>query len=959
MNILMFLSLFLSMTSALVCALVKQWCREFKIHAYPRAPPHKRGRVRTYLFHGLERSQMKRFIYGVHVALHISVFLFFWAVSDFLYNVYRPVGNVARYCLLTSLAVYMAFSISPLISINSPYHTALTAPLRGGGVLILLIFRTLLRFIPGFRTRSSSPSWLPFFEGVRFNRTHFLVEQADKRGETLDKVAMEWLLKEDDLSDSRMDTFLEALPGYIHSNFTNKERLSERLTLGYIIKRIKKHLLTCATSQGLSEESCIARVSACVNSLRLIFETTDSHPHDSHEDKELRKDYIQGLVNDLNEQCNGEDRTVALRASCVRGLTFQGLAFQGLLTHLTPLDVEGTPSRPFPDHPLPLYTFFRDRGNDDAEQQLVNCPSSTESPDNNSIRMGKAFLNDGPLVNLTLLADAILFHEDFRPRCLPLCWKTLDALLKGFTIAGMEVSVFALKRFSKVLRDARKRYQAEDREFRIMPLLEILNIVARGRHLSMVLLGDPKYHDRATVVFGKEQLQHSDLMEAFASCLPTYIDKIPQGERRKFMEDMIREDDLWTSLQVNLWNAVESRVPDKLRTFEACCTVIDVMFSVLEDSDMDWRAPEFGSLSEHFELFVTTCFKGTFVGRATGFRVSLIKLRFCDALLTQFREEVAQHRAVSLRSQWDVASLARVIYTLEVGDEKDVTFWKSLTSGGPIEADFIKKAREMLDAAIRDGPLLNFCKLGHLTVTVLPFAGSGLIGEDIKKVQEFQRRMLGALPVTNEHPPSNPTSKHPTRNPPSKQAWRKLKLLEREVRSAITKSSDEEKQEKEKLRKLLHMIEEAKDRCPFSAQELDPRPDKRSAQTPSHSPFDDDTSTRGSTSSQAEIRNLISSEVVNQVDVQPIANLLLHRRSASTWQPFRRSTAPANDLVGQSYRSGLTGPRSQAPSDGGLSSQSTSLSGPQADSNLPDTLTALHEEPESIDDQPIVPSLAE
>ena len=97
-------------------------------------------------------------------------------------------------------------------------------------------------------------------------------------------------------------------------------------------------------------------------------------------------------------------------------------------------------------------------------------------------------------------------------------------------------------------------------------------------------------------------------MEVFASCLPGYIAKISQEERRGFMEGMVCDDDLWTSLQVNLWNAVrsDSPVPDKLRMFEACCIVIDAMFLALEDSDrVDWRAPHFGSLAQHFELFVT------------------------------------------------------------------------------------------------------------------------------------------------------------------------------------------------------------------------------------------------------------------------------------------------------------------------------------------------------------------
>ncbi|KAF8468062.1 hypothetical protein DFH94DRAFT_816708, partial [Russula ochroleuca] len=86
-NIVLFLSLFLSIMSAVACALIQQWCNEYLKFAHPRAAPHDRGRVRTYLFQGLRQFQMRRFLYGTHVLLHISVFLFFWALSDFFYTV--------------------------------------------------------------------------------------------------------------------------------------------------------------------------------------------------------------------------------------------------------------------------------------------------------------------------------------------------------------------------------------------------------------------------------------------------------------------------------------------------------------------------------------------------------------------------------------------------------------------------------------------------------------------------------------------------------------------------------------------------------------------------------------------------------------------------------------------------------------------------------------------------------
>ncbi|KAF8468050.1 hypothetical protein DFH94DRAFT_613886, partial [Russula ochroleuca] len=112
-NIVLFLSFFLSIISAVSCALIQQWCYEYKNFAYPRAAPHESGRVRAYLFQGLAEFQMRRFMYGTHVLLHISVFLFFWAISDFFYTVDHLFGLVARYSLVAAAIIYILLSISP------------------------------------------------------------------------------------------------------------------------------------------------------------------------------------------------------------------------------------------------------------------------------------------------------------------------------------------------------------------------------------------------------------------------------------------------------------------------------------------------------------------------------------------------------------------------------------------------------------------------------------------------------------------------------------------------------------------------------------------------------------------------------------------------------------------------------------------------------------------------------
>ncbi|KAI9458334.1 hypothetical protein BJY52DRAFT_1269126 [Lactarius psammicola] len=317
-----------------------------------------------------------------------------------------------------------------------------------------------------------------------------------------------------------------------------------------------------------------------------------------------------------------------------------------------------------------------------------------------------------------------------------MCWKTLDTLRSELRVTRVDVSSSPLAWFNEVHEDTLKRIEDEAKE----PGFSL----AGGRRLSEVFQDHPQYRNRADLVFGKDHLRNPDLFRAFANCLPDFVTKHPE-ESVGLMEGLVCYDHLWTSLQVHLQNSLRSNtfIPDKLRVFERCCIVIDTAFMTLEDSQIvDWRAPDLGPLSHYFELFVTDCFQGIFVERAIGFRVGLIKARFCKVVLAQYLNEFNREGTVVFRSQWDVASLARVFYFLGVGNDADVEFWKSFVDGGRIGAEFMAKTHAMLATATRDGPLLNFCKLGHLGMMAVPFKESGLEDMDFKKLFDLLQKMM-------------------------------------------------------------------------------------------------------------------------------------------------------------------------------------------------------------------------
>ena len=609
---------------------------------------------------------------------------------------------------------------------------------------------------------------------------------------------MKWLFTSNDFSDGDMDKFLEGLPGYMSSNHTEKDQMDEYITAEHIKWRIKQHFITCATSVELSDEACIARASSCVNALVLIFEYNRRHNSGSDKlEKEvhLQRTYIQELIGDFQTLCGINNHTAALRASCI-----SALAVQGLLSHLIPPISRTTDSSHFPESLTPIYDYLFLNNDTVAVPQLGNSPTPSAR------EMWKSLLHDGPLANLSRLAKAIRGQEHVSPSTLSFCWKILDILLPRLGTILSDKPTRAQKDFDDLHEDTRKYVHGGEMGYCMTPLLEILDAVARGRRLLMVFSGHAEYHSRASVVFGKEYLQNGDLLEAFAHCLPHFIANHPHDVCMDLMEKVVCRDDLWSNLQMFLWTRERSisSASDKFRVFECCCNVLNVAFSVLEDSqEVDWRAPEFGSLWQQFESFVTHGFQGAFMGRATSFRFGLIKARFCKVLLAQFRDDIIQKNILSFRSQWDVASLAKLIYYLGLQDKDDPEFWNSYFNGGHIGTKVTEKAHEMVDIVASDGPLSIFCQLGHLATSTIPSHHSDLDRKDIEKVLELQDRLMA-----DQQMPLNQASDA---------FWKDLHRLREQVKGlcgATTRDTGSTGGKGESLHPLLQRIDDVLNRRP-------------------------------------------------------------------------------------------------------------------------------------------------
>ena len=380
-----------------------------------------------------------------------------------------------------------------------------------------------------------------------------------------------------------------------------------------------------------------------------------------------------------------------------------------------------------------------------------------------------------------------------------MCWKTLDLLRSELQITHTDISDSSMGLFNITHTETRNHIESEGLGFRAIPLLEILDAVDAGRRLSMVFQDHPKYRN---LVFGKDHLRNPVLFHAFANCLPHFVAKHSTEELKHFMEGLILYDQLWISLQAHLLNSLRpnSFIPAMIRVFDTCCTVIDIAFVALEGSQkVDFRTPDFGSLAHYFDVYVTDCFQGMFIERVIGFRVGLIKARFCNAVLAQFLDEFSRKSTIVFRSHWDVASLARVFYSLGLGD---VEFWSSFVDGGPIGEVLMAKTYATLKLAKRDGPLLNFCRLVHLGVMAVPFEGSGLKETDFKKLLDLMQKMTDDSPLPLVHASTSAT------------VWEELRQLQDDVAGIYERSRGEDRPHMEAL---LLKINEVYRRRPLSS----------------------------------------------------------------------------------------------------------------------------------------------
>ena len=119
----------MSLSCALWATLLQQWARQY-LHRVqpPLRSPGNRARMRAFFADGVDKMHIQWATEGLPMLLHLSVFLFFWGLAIFLFNVNREVFKYVIGWIGLFAMVYGLITLLPLIRQDSPYHSPLSAP---------------------------------------------------------------------------------------------------------------------------------------------------------------------------------------------------------------------------------------------------------------------------------------------------------------------------------------------------------------------------------------------------------------------------------------------------------------------------------------------------------------------------------------------------------------------------------------------------------------------------------------------------------------------------------------------------------------------------------------------------------------------------------------------------------------------------------------------------------------
>ena len=126
------MSLVVSLTGALLAVFIRQWAQSYLdvTQLEGQHSSQERAQIRTFYAEGINRLHLPWLARAVPTLIHVSLFLFFFGLPIFLFNINCTVFNIVTTWLGLCAAGYACVTLMPIFFQDSPYYSPLSSSVR-------------------------------------------------------------------------------------------------------------------------------------------------------------------------------------------------------------------------------------------------------------------------------------------------------------------------------------------------------------------------------------------------------------------------------------------------------------------------------------------------------------------------------------------------------------------------------------------------------------------------------------------------------------------------------------------------------------------------------------------------------------------------------------------------------------------------------------------------------------
>ncbi|KAH8817670.1 hypothetical protein DL96DRAFT_1443904, partial [Flagelloscypha sp. PMI_526] len=122
-NGLFFTSLSLSMATALLAVLVKQWCQAYT--SVTSGSAKNKCLIRQFRYDGLIKWKLPEIVGSLPLLLHLAFGVFFAGLSYFVYDLHKTLSSIVIITFILVVVAYFGTIILPAIWLECPYRISL------------------------------------------------------------------------------------------------------------------------------------------------------------------------------------------------------------------------------------------------------------------------------------------------------------------------------------------------------------------------------------------------------------------------------------------------------------------------------------------------------------------------------------------------------------------------------------------------------------------------------------------------------------------------------------------------------------------------------------------------------------------------------------------------------------------------------------------------------------------